>query len=509
MRKMDLHSGVDARVLIIGCGISGIGAAQKLIKQGFRNVRIIEATSRSGGRIKTGSLDGKIIEIGANWIHGPSQENPVFNLASHYHLLDEECLSEENQSVEIDGLPPLFSSWLSSSGKKLEADLMAPAVEVFMTLLKKSQEFYNTSRAPMSSVGEFLKTEALRISNEEWKEDQARKLRQALFSTLLKLECGVSGTHTMDDVDLATFGMYKSLPGLDCTFPGGYEGLIKHMMNELPKDIVLFNKPVKCIHWNSFHSRASSKGRTCPVAVECFNGETFEADHIILTIPLGYMKKHHDTLLNPPLPQHKLHSMQKLGFGTNNKIFLELEKPFWDEDCEVMFLVWEDEYDLQDCVSDMKTAWIRKMSCFTVLKPTERYGHMLCGWIAGQESEYMETLPEEEVLHTMTKLLHQFTGNPTIAIKKLVRSRWFHDPYTCGSYSYVARGCSGQDIENLAEPLPLRGSKAEPLQVLFAGEATHKSFFSTVHGALLTGWREADRLISHYNLSARKITANL
>lgn len=122
--------------------------------------------------------------------------------------------------MDIDGLPPLFSTWLSSSGKKLEAEVMAPAVEVFLTLLKKCQEFYNSSRAPMSSVGEFLKTEALRISNDEWKEDEARKLRQALFSTLLKLECGISGTHTMDDVDLASFGMYKSLPGLDCTFPG-------------------------------------------------------------------------------------------------------------------------------------------------------------------------------------------------------------------------------------------------------------------------------------------------
>lgn len=30
--------------------------------------------------------------------------------------------------------------------------------------------------------------------------------------------------------------------------------------------------------------------------------------------------------------------------------------------------------------------------------------------------------------------------------------------------------------------------------LLFAGEATHEHFFSTVHGAIETGWREADRI---------------
>lgn len=60
-----------------------------------------------------------------------------------------------------------------------------------------------------------------------------------------------------------------------------------------------------------------------------------------------------------------------------------------------------------------------------------------------------------------TKYFCNVAGNPTITPKKLVRSQWFHDPYTCGSYSYVAKGCSGQDIDNLTEPLPLTGSKAE------------------------------------------------
>lgn len=47
---------VEAKVVIIGSGISGIAAAHKLVKAGFQNVRILEATSRSGGRIKTGKL---------------------------------------------------------------------------------------------------------------------------------------------------------------------------------------------------------------------------------------------------------------------------------------------------------------------------------------------------------------------------------------------------------------------------------------------------------------------
>ncbi len=53
---MAQRSARDSQIFIIGCGISGIGAAQKLLQQGFHNVHIIEATARSGGRIRTGRL---------------------------------------------------------------------------------------------------------------------------------------------------------------------------------------------------------------------------------------------------------------------------------------------------------------------------------------------------------------------------------------------------------------------------------------------------------------------
>lgn len=54
-----------------------------------------------------------------------------------------------------------------------------------------------------------------------------------------------------------------------------------------------------------------------------------------------------------------------------------------------------------------------------------------------------------------------FLGNPTIAPRKLLRSQWFHEHYSCGSYTYVAKGCSGYDIDNLAEPLPPNGSNSK------------------------------------------------
>lgn len=47
------------------------------------------------------------------------------------------------------------------------------------------------------------------------------------------------------------------------------------------------------------------------------------------------------------------------------------------------------------------------------------------------------------------------SGNPQLpAPKSMLRTRWHSAPYTRGSYSYVAVGSTGDDIDLLAEPLP-------------------------------------------------------
>ncbi|KAF7653523.1 hypothetical protein LDENG_00081980, partial [Lucifuga dentata] len=326
-------------IVIVGSGISGIAAAHRLLRSGFCNVRILEATARSGGRIKTGRMGTNIVEIGANWIHGPSEENPVFFLARHYGLLDPQAFTPENQAMDIEEHPPWVPSWFSSSGQKLSMEDLYPAQELFAELLNEASQFEHGGEASWASVGEFIRSEARQRAEGRWKDEDesVRVLRRCVIGTMLKAECCVNGTHSMDQVGLKAFGLYKTLPGLDCTFPGGYEGLCRKLLSELPADLVTYRRAVRCVRWNDTERPEHA------VTVECEDGEKIDADHVIVTVSLGYLKKHHSTLFHPPLPLHKAQSVQRLGFGTNNKIFVEFERPWWDADCEVIFLVWEDE----------------------------------------------------------------------------------------------------------------------------------------------------------------------
>ncbi|XP_039767563.1 peroxisomal N(1)-acetyl-spermine/spermidine oxidase isoform X2 [Ornithorhynchus anatinus] len=463
------------RVLVVGGGLSGLGAAQRLCRhQAFPHVRLLEATARAGGRICSRAHCGGVVEMGAHWIHGPSKGNPVFQLALEYGLLGEKEMSEENQLIEVGGHPGLPSVSYSSSGKIVSLDLVTDMANLFYTLLDQTREFLHVAETPIPSVGQFLKREIARHAAEWEGDEETKRLKLAVLKNFFNLECSVSGTHSMDLVALGPFGEYAMLPGLDCTFP----------------------EPVKTIHWNGSFQEENLPGQTFPVRVECEDGEQFLADHVIVTVPLGVLKEKQDSLFQPPLPLPKVEAIRKIGFGTNNKIFLEFEEPFWEADCQQIELVWEDTSPLVDAASDLKDTWFQKLIGFLVLPPFET-GHVLCGFIAGQESEFMETLSDEEVLSSLTQVLRRMTGNPQLpAPKGVLRSKWHSAPYTRGSYSYVAVGSTGEDVDLLAEPLP---ADSPSPQVLFAGEATHRTFYSTTHGALLSGWREADRLIGLYD----------
>jgi monoamine oxidase len=67
-------------------------------------------------------------------------------------------------------------------------------------------------------------------------------------------------------------------------------------------------------------------------------------------------------------------------------------------------------------------------------------------------------------------------------------TRWLSDPFAGGSYSHLPVGATPDDRAALAEPVADR--------VFLAGEATVVDQPATVHGAYLSGIREAQRIIN-------------
>lgn len=160
-----------------------------------------------------------MFEIGAHWIHGPSRDNPIFQLASEHGLLDTDALSEENQQVDLSGHPLPISVCYSSQGQLICPDLVCAMGGLFSTLLEEAREFLHVAKVPVPSVGEYLK-EAIFHRVKEWPDDDETKWQKlAILNGYFKLECCVSGTHSMDLVALGPFGEYTSLPGVDCIFP--------------------------------------------------------------------------------------------------------------------------------------------------------------------------------------------------------------------------------------------------------------------------------------------------
>lgn len=76
-------------------------------------------------------------------------------------------------------------------------------------------------------------------------------------------------------------------------------------------------------------------------------------------------------------------------------------------------------------------------------------------------------------------------------------SHWSSEPNFLGSYAY--KTIRGDELAASRSDLaaPVLNAGGQPV-VQFAGEATELSHFATVHGAVESGWREANRLIDLY-----------
>lgn len=196
----------------------------------------------------------------------------------------------------------------------------------------------------------------------------------------------------------------------------------------------------------------------------------------------------------PPIPEPKLNAINGIRFGTMDKIFLEFSKPFWNDDFFGVSMLWNtiDKNELKDTQFD----WLLDIIGINVVEYQNR---VLCGWTAGKIGRRIELLSEETIKEGFLMLLKKFLPQMDIPEPvNILYTKWHKNPNFRGSYSYDSIETDLMDAKRSDLAAPLYNKHNKPV-IQFAGEATHDHYFSTVHGAIESGWREAQRLIDYYN----------
>nr|XP_021181685.2 peroxisomal N(1)-acetyl-spermine/spermidine oxidase [Helicoverpa armigera] len=509
-------------ILIIGAGMAGLSAANYLHKNGMEDFIILEARKRIGGRIISIPMKNQNVELGANWIHGVLG-NPIFEIAM------------ANNLVNIINIPkPHKVIAATEDGKQVPFGVLHEIHEAYVCFLRRCEEYFLCQYLPppdIHSVGEHINLEAT-IYLERLPSSEEKKLRRLIFDCLLKRETCISGCNSMDEIDLLELGSYTELQGGNIMIPSGYSSILEPLTKNIAPDKILKDHAVKKIIWDSNEhnsqrpledlgeesedsdqtviediSKSSSDKTMNPgegtsftdvtrkpkkkfpnyVEVVCENGKSYYANHVICTIPLGVLKDNATNLFEPSLPQYKMESLERLLFSTVDKIFLEYDRPFLNPEITEIMLLWENTTTPED-ISD---SWYKKIYSFSKVSET-----LLLGWLSGKEADYMETLSNEEISTTCTKILRKFLNDPFIPEpQKCVCTSWRKQPFTRGSYTAIGVGASQSDIESLAQPLFRNVHDKKPV-LLFAGEHTHSNFYSTAHGAYLSGQAAARRLLA-------------
>ncbi|MCX5563474.1 FAD-dependent oxidoreductase [Streptomyces sp. NBC_00038] len=270
-------------VTVVGAGFAGLGCARALTDAGVR-VTVLEGRDRTGGRAWTKQIAGVPAEMGASWIHDWRGGNPVGRL-----LKQSGGRSSTFDYESVDGEDKAAMAELQPYTRKVN----------------------DAADPDTTAIGDLLPDKpsaALRwAANETYTQEYAAEPDQIAVSAL---EEGTGGS------------------GGDVLLPDGYDKLIAEVQGDIK---VRTGATVTGVRHDSTGTTLTLDG-----------GEEIEADHTVITVPIGVLKAGR-IAFDPPLPDEKQQAIDALGAGLLDKLWLEFDEVFWDRDASV--IEWFDHDD--------------------------------------------------------------------------------------------------------------------------------------------------------------------
>ena len=417
-------------------------SAARALRAHGYQVVVLETRARVGGRVRTDRSLGVPVDLGASWIHGVIG-NPIIKLAKE--------LKVRHEATDYDDL-----NLYEASGKLVGASRYNALQAAWTELLAEVATLGEKAERDLSFESAVRKV----LSGEKLTGDQRRFLQWRL-STL-----DVTTAEDVSKLSLLGGDDSEGFAGGDRLFPKGYDQIIVGVAKGTD---VRLGRLVK-------HIRASKHG----VRVET-QADAYEADAVVVTLPLGVLK-HGNVRFEPGLPKKKQLAIKRLGMGTLNKLALAFPKKMWPADPHFFCHMSAKRGQFPVFLNQLRTS----------AKP------VLVAFTGGSAARALEPRTEASVAKEALGILRKMFGAKLPAPTKVVMSRWTWNMTARGAYSYLPVGVSADEFDALAEPIQDR--------IFFAGEATIRSHPGTVHGAYLSGLREAGRIAKRVGKQTKQNT---
>lgn len=266
--------------VIIGAGVAGLAAAQRLLAAGMQPL-VLEARDRIGGRVWTDRSHAPV-ELGAEFIHGQN--------ALTWEIV---------RSAGIPTRPWKGARRFAQSGAILPHDASN-------ALLERSSALYD-------AVGDYSGPElsAAEVVAQRTTPDDAA----AFFA--LRLLANIEGA----DINRLSASVLTNEHRMNTAGPDNFRFVdgYDHVPQALAQGVeVMLNSPVERIAW-------SDDG----VLLTLTNGDDVRARRVIVTVPLGVLQAGRP-LFDPPLPEAKRSAIDAIAMGHVTKIILWFDRVLWE-----------------------------------------------------------------------------------------------------------------------------------------------------------------------------------
>lgn len=418
-------------VLVVGAGVAGLTAARDLAAAGVP-VQVIEGRDRVGGRLWTSDAWPDVpIDLGASWIHGLTG-NPVTELAEQAGAPLATTSYERAVAYDASG---------RALGRAGEAAVARTSERVFAALAAAQEA--DADQSVRSAIHRGM----------GWSDLGPERRRLVDFVTVGSIESEYAGS--AQELSAYWFDSAREFPGDDAILPQGYSAISSLLAKGLP---IATGQVVTDIDWDGGGVRVTTS-----------TGQ-FTGSRVLVTLPLGVLQSG-AVSFSPGLPADTRTAIDSLGSGVLNKVFLRFDEVFWDADV-----------DWIEFVPDGGEPWVEWVS---FVRPTGR--PILLAFAAADLGRRVDTWTDDQVVASAMTVARAMFGPGVPDPIAWQITRWGADPLAAGSYSFNALGSHPRMRDTLAASIDER--------LYFAGEATEREYFGTVHGAHLSGRRAARQLL--------------